>query len=162
MAAYVIGQLDIFDEVRYKSYLAGFMPIFQRYGGELLATTSGETTVVEGEWGFPRTVVMKFPSRSKAEEWLADPDYRELAEHRYKSAKCNLALIDGVGWRRLISNGVFGARSRHFFGFDRGGMVGDHWRPTGFPCRMPHGKTPRATGGFRNLPLDLCPPMRHI
>ena len=97
MAAYVIGQLDIFDEVRFKSYLAGFMPIFERYGGELLATTSCETTVVEGEWGFPRTVVMKFPSRTKAEEWLADPEYRELVEHRYKSAKCNLAVIDGVG-----------------------------------------------------------------
>ena len=97
MAAYVIGQLEIFDEVRYKSYLAVFMPIFQRYGGELLATTSGKTTVVEGEWGFPSTVVMKFPSRTKAEEWLADPEYRELAEHRHNSAKCNLAVIEGVG-----------------------------------------------------------------
>ncbi len=53
MAAYVIGQLEILDERRYKSYLAGFMPIFQRYGGELLATTSGTTMVVEGEWGYP-------------------------------------------------------------------------------------------------------------
>ncbi len=97
MAAYVIGQLDIFDDERYKSYLAGFMPIFQRHGGELLATTSGETTVVEGEWGFPRTVVMKFPNRTHAEAWLSDPDYIELAEHRYNSAKCNLAIIDGVG-----------------------------------------------------------------
>jgi uncharacterized protein (DUF1330 family) len=97
MAAYVIGQLEIFDEERYKSYLAGFMPIFQRYGGELLATTNGATTVVEGEWGYPRTVIMKFPSRAKAEEWLADPDYRELVEHRHISAKCNLAVIDGVG-----------------------------------------------------------------
>ena len=97
MAAYVIGQLEIFDEERYKSYLAGFMPIFQRHGGELLATTSGSTTVVEGEWGYARTVVMKFPSRTKAEEWLADPDYIELAEHRHMSANCNLAIIDGIG-----------------------------------------------------------------
>ncbi|MCK0102748.1 DUF1330 domain-containing protein [Pseudohalocynthiibacter sp. F2068] len=96
MAAYVIGQLEIFDEERYKLYLAGFMPIFRRHGGELLATTSGTTTVVEGEWGYPRTVVMKFPSRTHAEEWLADPEYRELAEHRHSSAKCNLAVIDGV------------------------------------------------------------------
>jgi len=96
VAAYVIGQLEIYDEVRYRSYLAGFMPIFQRHGGELLATTSGETTVVEGEWGFPKTVVMKFPSRTKAEEWLADPEYRELAKHRHNSAKCNLALVDGI------------------------------------------------------------------
>ena len=97
MAAYVVGQLEIFDKGRYQSYLAGFMPIFERHGGELLATTSGETTVVEGEWGFPRTVVMKFPGRSEAEAWLADPEYKELAEHRYSSARCNLAIVDGVG-----------------------------------------------------------------
>jgi len=96
MTAYVIGQLEIFDDVRYGSYLAGFMPIFQRHGGELLSTTSGETTVVEGEWGFPRTVIMKFPDRTSAEAWIADPDYIELADHRHNSAKCNLAVVDGV------------------------------------------------------------------
>ena len=96
MVAYIIGQLEIFDTERYKSYLAGFMPIFQRYGGELLATTSGVTTVIEGEWGRPNTVVMKFPSRAKAESWLADPDYQALAQHRHASANCNLAVIDGL------------------------------------------------------------------
>ena len=96
MVVYVVGQLDIFDAERYKSYLAGFMPIFQRHGGELLATTSGDTSVVEGEWGQPKTVIMKFPSRKKAESWLADPDYRALAQHRHASAKCNLAIVEGL------------------------------------------------------------------
>ena len=96
MVSYVVGQLDIFDTDRYKSYLAGFLPIFQRYGGELLATTSADTTVVEGEWGQPKTVTMKFPSRAKAESWLADPDYQALARHRHASANCNLAIIDGL------------------------------------------------------------------
>ena len=96
MAAYVIGQLEIHDPERYKSYLAGFMPIFERHNGELLATTGGETTVIEGRWGHPRTVVMKFPNRAAAERWLNDPDYKALAEHRYASAHCNLAMVDGV------------------------------------------------------------------
>ncbi len=64
MPVYAIGQLDIFDPERYQSYLAGFMPIFERYGGTLLAVTSGETTIVEGEWSYPKTVIMRFPDRA--------------------------------------------------------------------------------------------------
>ena len=45
---------------------------------------------------YPGTVIMKFPNLANAEEWLADPEYRELAEHRHNSAKCNLAVIDGI------------------------------------------------------------------
>jgi uncharacterized protein (DUF1330 family) len=96
MVAYVVGQLEIFDSERFNSYLSGFMPIFESYGGELLARTSGTTTVVEGEWAHPKTVIMKFPSRAKAEAWLADPDYKDLVEHRYASAKTNLAIVDGI------------------------------------------------------------------
>ena len=97
MVVYVVGQLDIFDPKRYQSYLAGFMPIFQRHQGELLATTAGETTVVEGEWGQPKTVIMTFPSRTHAENWLADPEYKTLSRHRHAAATCNLAIIDGLG-----------------------------------------------------------------
>jgi len=38
MPAYVIGQLDIHDPEAYQAYLNGFMPIFQRHGGELLGS----------------------------------------------------------------------------------------------------------------------------
>ena len=96
MVAYMVGQLGIFDPERFKVYLAGFMPIFLRHGGEFLARPNGATTVVEGEWGHPKTVIMKFPSREKAEALLADPDYRILAQHRYASAKTNLAIVDGL------------------------------------------------------------------
>lgn len=96
MPAYVIAQLDIFDPERYKSYLAGFMPVFERHGGDLLATTAGETKVFEGVWGHPKTVVMRFPDKAAAEAWLSDPEYKALAEHRYASARANLALVDGI------------------------------------------------------------------
>ncbi len=97
MAAYVVAQIQIFDPKGYKSYLEGFMPIFERHGGELLAVTSGETTVVEGKWEYPKTVIMKFPDRQAAKAWLADPAYKKLAKHRYASARANLAIVDGIG-----------------------------------------------------------------
>ena len=53
MSAYMIAQIEIDDPEEYQNYLAGFMPIFQRYGGELLATSKNETIIVEGEWAYP-------------------------------------------------------------------------------------------------------------
>ena len=96
MPAYVIGQLEIFDPEGYKAYLAGFMPIFERHGGELLASSSAETEVVEGNWDYPRTVLMRFPDLAAAKAWLADPDYRTLAQHRYATARANLAIVEGI------------------------------------------------------------------
>ena len=96
MSAYAVAQIEIYDPEEYKKYLAGFLSIFRRYEGELLATSSCETEVIEGEWAYPRTVIMKFPRMKDARYWHGDPDYRKLAEHRQRSAKANLVLVEGI------------------------------------------------------------------
>lgn len=96
MSAFMIAQIEVHDPDEYQKYLAGFMPVFQRYGGELLATSKNETRVVEGEWAHPNTVIMKFPSIEKARAWYRDPDYVKLANHRYRSASANLVLVEGL------------------------------------------------------------------
>ena len=96
MPAYVIGQLDIFDPEAYQAYLDGFMPSFTRHGGQLLATSGGETTVLEGSWGGPKTVLMRFPDRAAAEAWHSDPEYRELTKIRHATARTNLVIVDGL------------------------------------------------------------------
>lgn len=96
MSAYMVAQIEIEDPEEYQTYIAGFFPIFAKYGGELLVSTKSETTVIEGSWAHPRTVIMKFPSVDHANRWLDDSDYQALAVHRHRSAKTNLVLIDGV------------------------------------------------------------------
>jgi uncharacterized protein (DUF1330 family) len=96
MAAYMIAQIDVHDADEYAKYLSGFMPIFQRYGGKLLATSKNRTKIIEGEWALPNTVVMEFPSIVEAEQWHADPEYQQLAIHRKKSAQANLVLGEGM------------------------------------------------------------------
>ena len=96
MSAYMIAQINVHDAEEYQKYLAGFLPIFERYGGELLVTSRSETEVIEGEWAYPRTVIMKFPSLEQARRWHDDPDYQALAEHRRRSAQANLVLVEGV------------------------------------------------------------------
>ena len=66
MSAYVLAQLQIDDPDEYQNYLAGFMPIFERHGGELLATSKNKTIVVEGNHYFPADSVNK--------EYLEDSD----------------------------------------------------------------------------------------
>ena len=96
MSAYMVGQIQVDDPDEYQKYLDGFMPIFQRHGGELLAVSSSELEVIEGEWAYPRTVIMKFPSVEAAHAWHDDPDYQALAEHRWRSSRANLVLVDGI------------------------------------------------------------------
>ena len=96
MSAYVLAPIQIDDADEYGLYLAGFMPIFERHGGELLATSKNETRVVEGEWAYPGTVIMKFPSPQAAQNWLDDPDYQALAQHRKRAARANLVVVEGI------------------------------------------------------------------
>jgi uncharacterized protein (DUF1330 family) len=49
MSAYVIGQLRSDNPDDYQEYLNGFLPRFERNGGELLATSKEETILIEGD-----------------------------------------------------------------------------------------------------------------
>ena len=95
MTAYVVAQIQIDDRAEYQFYLDGFLPSFQRHGGELLATSGNTTEVIEGEWAYPSTVILKFPSVRAAHDWHSDPEYLSLAAHRHRAAKTNLVIVEG-------------------------------------------------------------------
>ncbi len=95
MPAYVVAQIQIDDPAQYQPYLEGFLPSFERHGGELLASSKRDTEVIEGEWTYPRTVLLKFPSREAAHSWYHDPEYQALVVHRHRAARTNLVIVDG-------------------------------------------------------------------
>ena len=95
MSVYYIGQIKIEDSDEYQNYLNGFFSVFEKYNGEFLASNP-ETEIVEGEWAYPRTVLMKFKNEEDARAWHSSPEYQELVKHRYASARCNLVLIHGT------------------------------------------------------------------
>ena len=49
MSVYVIAQFRIQDRTAYARYESGFMAIFARYGGEMLAVDETPVTL-EGQW----------------------------------------------------------------------------------------------------------------
>ena len=95
MSAYVIAQIEVHDPETYKNYLADFMPVFERHGGKILGR-SLEAEVVEGEWVYPRPVILRFPTHKDAHRWHDDPDYQAIARFRHRSARTNLVIVDGV------------------------------------------------------------------
>ena len=96
MSVYAIATITIHDLPRYAPYGAGFMDIFNRFGGKLLSVDEAPE-VLEGEWPHTRTVLIEFPTREAMTAWWQSPDYRALAEHRHAASVANIVLIQGLG-----------------------------------------------------------------
>ena len=96
MPIYIVAQINIDDRDTYARYEAGFMEIFDRYEGELLAVDEA-VTELEGSWGYTRTVIIQFPDEAAARSWYDSDDYQALAQHRFAASAANLAIVQGLG-----------------------------------------------------------------
>ncbi len=88
MTHYIVARIAIHDRERYGQYEAGFMPIFAKYGGRVLAVNDAPE-VLEGPADDRRLVILVFPDRDSALTWANSPEYQEIAKHR-------LAASDGA------------------------------------------------------------------
>ena len=67
MSGFAIFNIDITNPEPYKEYIEKVKPIAEKFGGEYLVR-GGTNQIVEGNWQYTRTVVIKFPSYKKAIE----------------------------------------------------------------------------------------------
>lgn len=95
MSVYIINNMNIHDRDEYKAYLRAFMPVFQKYGGKVLAAQD-QPVPVEGEWPYGRTILLSFPSRALAEQWAASAEYQQIAAHRRAGTTSNVLYLDGL------------------------------------------------------------------
>ena len=95
MTAYLIVDTEINDEEAYEEYKIRAKPIVESYGGEYLVR-GGQTTVSENElWTPTRLVVVRFPSREAAENFLSCDEYAPVKTIRHKHAKTSMTIVDG-------------------------------------------------------------------
>ena len=94
MAAYIIVEIEVTDPVGYEKYknLAG--ATVEKYGGKYIVR-GGKTEVLEGGWQPKRIVVLEFPTKERAREWLNCEEYREPRKMRHRTAKTNMILVEG-------------------------------------------------------------------
>ena len=95
MSAYVIAQINIHDPEEYKSYIKGFRAMFGGYKGEVLVVEEAPQ-VLEGEWPYTRTAIIRFEDEAEAKRWYNSPEYKAAAKHRFTSATTNLILARGL------------------------------------------------------------------
>ena len=94
MSVYLVAQLNIHDRATYAKYGSAFMDIFTQYEGKLLSVEE-TPKVLEGEWGYVRTVLLEFPSEERAHAWYESKEYQAIAEYRRVASTANLVLIRG-------------------------------------------------------------------
>ena len=95
MTTYVTAQINIQDREKYALYEQGFMEIFDRYEGKMLAVD--ETPEIwEGQWLYSRTVLIEFPSAQAAQAWYNSDEYQQLASHRWAASIANIAMLEGL------------------------------------------------------------------
>jgi uncharacterized protein (DUF1330 family) len=94
MTVYIINNMTIHNRDEYKTYVRGFMPVFQKYGGTVLAVQDAPVPL-EGSWPYDRTVLLSFATREAAERWAQSPEYQEIAKHRKAGTVSNVVVLDG-------------------------------------------------------------------
>jgi uncharacterized protein (DUF1330 family) len=95
MSGYVIANIDVKNPEAYKEYIGKVKPIVKKFGGEYLVR-AGEYKVIDGEWKYPRTVVIKFSTYENALEWFNSEEYNLIKSIRLENTVTNGIIIKGA------------------------------------------------------------------
>jgi uncharacterized protein (DUF1330 family) len=95
MPAYFIVDLEVTDPAGFDEYRKLVPATIEKYGGRYLVR-GGRTETLEGNWQPKRVVVLEFPSVEQARRWYNSEEYRNPKALRFKTAKANLILVEGV------------------------------------------------------------------
>lgn len=94
-SGFAIFNIEITNHELYKEYVNKVKPIAEKFGGEYLIR-GGENKLVEGNWKYSRTVVIKFPSYKKALEWYNSKEYKPIKQIRLDNSVSNGIIIKGT------------------------------------------------------------------
>jgi len=95
MAAYIIVQVEVTDPEPYDTYRKQVAPTLEAYGGEFVVR-GGDMEVLEGDWPWPRCVVLRFKDVETAKAWHGSEAYAPLKALRQSASKGNMIVVDGV------------------------------------------------------------------
>ena len=95
MSGFAISNIDVKKPEEYKEYVEKVKPIAEKFGGDYIIR-GGETKIVEGNWSYPRTVVIKFPSFQRALDWYNSEEYEPIKQIRLDNSVSNGIIIKGV------------------------------------------------------------------
>ncbi|NPU09175.1 MULTISPECIES: DUF1330 domain-containing protein [Bradyrhizobium] len=94
MKAYLVLDLAVHDFASFKVYIERIPAFIAKHGGRYIVQ-GAVPTPVEGDWMPERLVILEFPSRRNATDFLADPTIQDLFAIRHRATTSRLVLVDG-------------------------------------------------------------------
>jgi uncharacterized protein (DUF1330 family) len=95
MAAYIVAQLKVTDRAAFQRYREAVTPLVDRFGGRF-RVRGGDLDVVEGDWPWPRLVIIEFQSKDAARLFYESPEYQKILPLREASSQGTVAIVEGV------------------------------------------------------------------
>jgi uncharacterized protein (DUF1330 family) len=95
MSHYFIANIKINNPAEYERYLDQIDEIFSKYKGEYLSVDSNPL-VLEGNWNYTKSVLIKFNDKKDFNEWYYSEDYQKILKFRLDSATCDTILVEGL------------------------------------------------------------------
>jgi uncharacterized protein (DUF1330 family) len=94
VSCYFIAQIHIHDEHEYSKYLEQFDEVFEKFKGEVVAVDDA-VSILEGEWPYGRTVLIRFPDKRELERWYHSEGYQRIVQHRWNASRTNIVAVQG-------------------------------------------------------------------
>lgn len=94
MKAYLVLDLAVHDYPAFSEYIDKVPAFITKHGGKYIVQ-GAEPTPVEGDWRPDRMVILEFPNRQAATDFLSDPEFQDLLAVRHRATTSNLVLVDG-------------------------------------------------------------------
>ena len=91
---YIIGMVTVNNPQGYTPYMQKTGDLVAEYGGSYLVR-GGDKSVVEGELGHDRMVVIEFPSIETAQKFYNDPRYVEVMKIRQDNSEGIIVQVVG-------------------------------------------------------------------
>jgi uncharacterized protein (DUF1330 family) len=95
MAVYVIVNIDVKDAHAYEKFKGEAPALIRKHGAEYLVR-GGNSKVLEGDWRPSRLILFRFPDQQSVDALFSDPEYQPLKELRWRSARTDIVVVEGV------------------------------------------------------------------
>ena len=93
--AYIINEITVTDPAAYAEYVRLAPAVVDAFGGRYIVR-AGVVTPAIGEPPTARIVVVEFPSRQAAADFLVSPEYRAILPIRRVASTSRAYVVDGV------------------------------------------------------------------
>ena len=95
MSYYFIAGIKVNDNKDYQKYIDKAGDVFKKYKGEYLSVDNNPL-ILEGNWGYTRSVLIRFKNMEDFNEWYNSKDYQEILKFRFSAADCDTILVKGL------------------------------------------------------------------